>query len=504
MQKAEYSQDEIDNLPIDITSNKLLEWLIDRRHVDLKWQTAALVVREKINNAIQDMPAVDEITQLLSGTYINYFHCRRILELLKETEAGSKNIFGYYSSTRMKDWQEIIHLYEKDNLYLAEAADMLIRNVSYEIPALKKQISKCKQTQTECERKERDYVVNAAEMKEQFNTSCKQFGIKGQKVRSELLGLVKDLSTFYDDIVKKTQNLQNTFDFYEAFVQFSCGGDEVVPMVRYVQDKGNTTVYQWKTGKVPTSVEEPKQETGDEDDEITEDQIDLGGFIEEVDYGITLEDSGNNPTDGENIDWGDVGDDINFDIDVVADVTVETGKDDGVARGTDTLSLLDHALTRSNFIDELLELQGFLNQRYNEMKGEADILSVNQFQTAPSILQLQNVDSVASMLAELNEIIDCLTSVKMKHLFLIRSSPKYVDRLTESLKEKLEQAEKMLASQNAVAEKRKASLAEQKQIEPKVGILVTKTKELQKQIEDDISKRYKNRPVNLMGAINLI
>ena len=34
----------------------------------MKWQTGVLEVREKINAAIQDMPPVDEITQLLSGT----------------------------------------------------------------------------------------------------------------------------------------------------------------------------------------------------------------------------------------------------------------------------------------------------------------------------------------------------------------------------------------------------------------------------------------------------
>lgn len=34
----------------------------------MKWQTAVLEIREKINAAIQDMPPVDEISQLLSGT----------------------------------------------------------------------------------------------------------------------------------------------------------------------------------------------------------------------------------------------------------------------------------------------------------------------------------------------------------------------------------------------------------------------------------------------------
>ena len=38
-------------------------------------------------------------------------------------------------------------LYEKKNLYMAECAQQLTRNVNYEIPALKQQISRCQQTE---------------------------------------------------------------------------------------------------------------------------------------------------------------------------------------------------------------------------------------------------------------------------------------------------------------------------------------------------------------------
>jgi hypothetical protein len=78
---------------------------------------------------------------------IHYFNCVRIVEVLKETEKNSKNIFGMYSSQRMKDWTSIVSLYQKSSLYLAEAASLLQRNVAYEIPALKKQIQKCQQQQ---------------------------------------------------------------------------------------------------------------------------------------------------------------------------------------------------------------------------------------------------------------------------------------------------------------------------------------------------------------------
>lgn len=45
-------------------------------------------------------------------------------------------------TTALQDWQEITRLYEKDSVYLAEAAHLLMRNVKYDIPDLKQQISK--------------------------------------------------------------------------------------------------------------------------------------------------------------------------------------------------------------------------------------------------------------------------------------------------------------------------------------------------------------------------
>lgn len=44
------------------------DWLVDRRHCNLKWQNAVKDIREKINAAIQDMPENEEIKQLLSGS----------------------------------------------------------------------------------------------------------------------------------------------------------------------------------------------------------------------------------------------------------------------------------------------------------------------------------------------------------------------------------------------------------------------------------------------------
>lgn len=101
--------------------------------------------------------------------------------------------------------------------------------------------------------------------------------------------------------------------------------------------------------------------------------------------------------------------------------------------------------------------------------------------------------------------------------------------MSELLRQKLKQAELLLAKKEAMSQKRQEALAEQGALEPKLDRLLEKTKELQKlvregggphwdtagppccppapdptalvlQIEADVSKRYSGRPVNLMGV----
>lgn len=92
------------------------------------------------------MPEHEELIKLLSGARkeaismalgdqiiirpfldINYFHCQRIIDILKTTEADTKNVFGRYGSQRMKDWQDVVKSYERDNAYLGEAAQVSTR-----------------------------------------------------------------------------------------------------------------------------------------------------------------------------------------------------------------------------------------------------------------------------------------------------------------------------------------------------------------------------------------
>lgn len=54
---------------------------------------------------------------------------------------------------------------------------MLIRNVAYEGPALRRQLAKVQQLQQELSKREVECQSSAASMRERYYAACKQYGI---------------------------------------------------------------------------------------------------------------------------------------------------------------------------------------------------------------------------------------------------------------------------------------------------------------------------------------
>ncbi|NXS84609.1 CK5P3 protein, partial [Erpornis zantholeuca] len=97
---------------------------------------------------------------------------------------------------------------------------------------------------------------------------------------------------------------------------------------------------------------------------------------------------------------------------------------EGVARGSDALTLLENPETRNQFIDELMELELFLAQRLLELEDEADVVAMSQLQLAPPVLQGQSGDRVRAQLATARELLAQLCSRSVQHLCMILASPR--------------------------------------------------------------------------------
>ncbi|CAI2352457.1 unnamed protein product [Caenorhabditis sp. 36 PRJEB53466] len=481
-----------DDLPIDIHSSKLLDWLVSRRHCNKDWQKNVLKIREKIKHAILDMPESKEIIQLLQGAYINYFHCLQIIDILRDTEKDTKNFLGFYSSQRMKDWQEIEGLYKKENVYLAEAAQTLQRLAQYEIPALKRQISKNDQAVSDAVKKFTDYGKQAEESRKQFEKEINRMGIKGVTLRAELLELVADLPSFFEKVAKDCQMLTPARDLYSSFRNYmhqdSAYSTAVLPILRLISDRGvDVTTYEWKYGEKPNHVDKPNFDLllkADSKVQEDDEKIDFGDIIDFGDNSYSIENAENA-----------------IQIDVVADDTGAVG--DKVASGQDALNLFENSEAQKGLKLELNELLVFLKTRLEDETSEtnADVL-IRGAEKRPEIISSVNEKDMKNWIEVIEKILSEFNNSQKVHLFKIRGCPQYVEHVVEELEKKRDLNTRYKRLQNLMTEKQDAARLAVSKSTDELKIIVESTRVLQKQVENEISAKYNGRRVNLMGGIN--
>lgn len=296
------------------------------------------------------MPEHEQIQQILSKHTFNYLICKQIIEILKETEKHSKNLFGYYSSQRMKDWQDIVLMYGKDGIYLAELASILIRNVTYEVPNLKKTISRMQQLHDEYNRKQDEYLKQSAALKKEYNQMAESHGLKGTNIEEDLELLFEEMPVVLRNLEKETAKIAVIRELYLRFIEKVNQQDanNYLPLLSYLLSKDNTTYFEYVNGFKPTEIKEEKidlkskiRQQSNQDDE--EAKIDFGD--DQIDFG-----------DDNQIDFGD--NQIDFGDDKENTSTIDGDKN--VASGKDALTILEHSKTRNLILNELYEVR-FLN-----------------------------------------------------------------------------------------------------------------------------------------------
>lgn len=198
----------------------------------------------------------------------------------------------------MKDWIIVLKSYEKDNLYLAEAAQLATRNINYEIPSARKQMTTLEKLSADSLQRSQDAIKSESILHNEYVQACHQLGIKGDKIKQELTERLKDLPELQAQVAKKIPNLSKALSLYENF----SSSKHCLPVVRHLINSGNTTVYEYKYGEAPVKIEEPALKFKLEDEEQN-DGIDFGDDGGDIDFG----DSGNE------IDFGGDGD-VNLEV----------------------------------------------------------------------------------------------------------------------------------------------------------------------------------------------
>lgn len=487
----------MDHLPIDIHSNKLLDWLISRRHCKKDWSNSIELVREKISHALKDMPEHEKIISIIRGSCgINYFRCREVVEVLKETERDSKNMFGYYSSQRVKDWQEIAKLYEINNLYLAESSHILQRLIQYEIPFLRRQIAKYINVIQDLERKEHQYERQSIESKKEYKQECLKWKIEGKRIQEELRSKCKNLPELFNGILRQLKKLQGAFVYYNEFRNFICSDNErkqksqdelmLCKTLLQINDSSELTLFEWRYKRKPERIMRPNLEQNENDgkeDIVTDDEI---NFCIEVQ---------NN--DEFNLD--------SFELEVVQDGEAALGEAVQVAMGEDALFPLEHLQTLYTFAGEIHQIRSFIKIR---ILDQGDLESASSIYLS-GVSRLPDTLIVESSVLEgwqksFESILLDINNPQMVQMIKIISSPVFVEEVAAVIekKDKLSQKYAYMSTlaRNKIGETQELLQNAQKDVEE----IIESAKFLQSMIETEISKKYNNREVNIMGEINAV
>ncbi|CAF1555851.1 unnamed protein product, partial [Didymodactylos carnosus] len=398
---------------------------------------------------------------------------------------------------------------------LSECSQILQRNVAYEIPALKKQITKVQQTRDECHLRHVELEKNIHEIEKQYIQLCTEMSIKGESVEAELNERIEYLPILCNELVTEKLNLlKQVLNFYEEFVVYfhQRKDSDLLSILKYLVYNGNLTVYEWRTGHAPTTIERPiqnyktinaKNENEDETNQIIGLDDDNNLTIESIEIEQEkspikiVEDSIDLDTDN-GIDWSAI-DTVPELLDPSVDRNIPTTqsitdaineaviieqqneRDGGIARGNDALTLLENRSTYILFMNNLNRLQSFLRQCLSECNINGTILMTFIMQNAPFSIQNKTENDLKTYLLAIDSIYSQILTKQFERLFLMRDSSKYRERLLQKFQQKTTTIERNRYLQREYDEKTQRCNKDEIELKQKLNLLIHYTKHLKEQ-----------------------
>ncbi|KAF0683375.1 Aste57867_24587 [Aphanomyces stellatus] len=470
---------------IDLQLKKLLEGLIDRKIVPVKWQEQIRALKQAIVAHYVTLPEAAQRLLTAKGN-TNYYECKAVVTYLEGSEEGKKtNFFGQYTSPILKAWMSIVKDYEVDNVYVAEAARMLQQSVLYELPALRKTIVQHDKQITDQIRKIADCHKSIAEAKRKLSHSCAELKIPGHDFRLELQALVYELPLLFRDVARvlSAEGLREASRYHAALQAFLFASSTAVNK----SPRFHALDQLWAAASVGHDVPPIVASKMDQEVEVISWEAASPPAAATIDWDIP-------PADAAEIEW-----DITMD-----DSKVDEKVDPHAAMALTTqVDLLLQSDFRMRITNDLLELGGFLHQtaqRKVELKLE-DVAFANQFHTAAPILAHQSLKTTEGYVTAVQDALRALGDKRLQELLLIKSSPRYLDRLVSNLELQLTKIDKLRLQIQSLQDKNAELQAATAATHIEIKSLTATTKALRSHVEVSLPPLFKGHRVRIVGAI---
>ncbi|CAI5506355.1 unnamed protein product [Closterium sp. Naga37s-1] len=541
-------------LPIDIAYNKFADWLVDRKRVPANWRQRVAAIQQRITKLVTTLPRHhDPWLQSLSVDDVGYVEAKRVRDILAAARPSERTIFGGLAGPA-REWDAVVRTYERDSVFLGEAAQILVHNTNYDIPYWQKHRARAQQQLEESNRKELDCRRLAAAAAKGFQQACSDLGIKGLDVRNELKGLVAQLPGVFQGVVTilSGESVGQAVYYYQSAVAFAHGGEDADSSLLPTLLELRANPEQQDRAEPPAE-NEWGGDVGGEGGDGGGGGDAAGGIVWDVDVGTGGEGGGGGEAGGEGAAGGEEGGGgIDWDIDTGAAGTNEEapsgsagdgdsaggGGGGGGRSGREGESemqkvqrwLLADSAYRSKLLDDLFELHIFLVTRIAEMnRHQGSVLQAQLMNhgtayftplhshvcTAGAMVPLPSspippatphsnhgTSSLTALDSHICTAIGRLTSRRTRDLLLILSSQRFLDRLEQSLLQKKSNEARLLDSIGELERRRREIRTALADAWPKLEAVVQRTRAYKTAAEAALSAMYSNRPVHIIGEIN--
>ncbi|KAN0024908.1 hypothetical protein ACTFIV_009317 [Dictyostelium citrinum] len=547
---------------IDVPGNKLLEWLTDRKKIPQHWKRSQVNILKLIDNAC-------EVSSIEKKDY-NYYDCQRIFKEFEISPGGNATtLFGAYSNVNTQKWFEVIKAYEKDNYHIGESCQILSHNLNYEIPNLRKTIEKSIKMIEEDQKK--PYLKNKTTALSTFKKACSDLGIKGDRIREEIIELPLQLTPLFNEVVdslSSNKSVLNAIEFYTNFLRLTKVelGDAIkdpLPLLLFLIKNGNVTMKERERILNPQKIEfnddiiddnnnknnsNNNNSNNDENNNsnlksenqpnleidwcITEDVVPIG------EQPVIVWEDSEVELDSQNIQW----DDFSMDTIEMVDGSSITPTIELVESGVDVdninnnfnkpkieieekdkqqkqqepeqkqqdrfdepinpnETILEFRPLRNQFLDELFELEIFLNNRCFEMEKSNSMFGIDQLNDDSTDI---STTQCKEYLKCINDILIKLSNTRVRQILEIKSSKKFVDRLVLQFTQKQQNIAKytqLIIESEQKIEDLNLTLGQSRN---KIDQFNKETKILKSNLEQSISNSlFDKKKINIMIPFSL-